>query len=240
MGFISNGRSTTNECDVFGKVTTMNQRQLSPIRMAASLAFVSFMAATTLFAQADMPWTKVKCQVEQIRYAHNHLQTGTDARSRLIKSIQICDYQTAFQLIDSGINLNFEDRTGNTPLAMAVAFGQNSIIQDLLQHGADPNRTSKKTSWGTALMGTVLTSNIEGARLLLDSGAVADMVDVYKATALMYAAERGEAEIVRLLLAHGANGQLRDKFGKTAMDAAVDAKHSEIADLLGASRQPSK
>ena len=89
-------------------------------------------------------------------------------------------------------------------------------------------------------MGTVLTSNIEGARLLLDSGAVADMVDVYKATALMYAAERGEAEIVRLLLAHGANGQLRDKFGKTAMDAAVDAKHSEIADLLGASRQPSK
>ncbi len=240
MGFISNSRSTTNECDDFGEVTTMNQRQLSPSRIAAGLAFVGFMSATAVFAQADMPWTKVKCQVQQIRYGQNHLQTGTDARSRLMKSIQICDYQTAFQLIECGINLNFEDRTGNTPLAMAVAFGQNSIIQDLLQHGADPNRTSQKTSRGTALMGTVLTSNIEGARLLLDSGAVADMVDAYKATALMYAAQRGETEIVRLLLAHGANGQLRDKFGKTAMDSAIDAKHSEIADLLGASRQPNK
>ncbi len=200
--------------------------------MAASLALVSLMATTTAFAQADMPWTKVKCQVQQIRYEHNHLQGGTDARSRLTKSIQICDYQTAFQIIDSGINLNFEDRSGDTPLAIAVAFGQNSIIQDLLQHGADANRTNRKISWGTVLMGTVLTSNVEGARLLLDFGADVDMVDVYKATALIYAAERGETEIVRLLLAHGANRHLRDKFGKTAMDAAIGAKQPEIVNLL--------
>ncbi len=149
-----------------------------------------------------------------------------------MKSIQVCDYQTAFQLIESGINLNFKNRSGYTPLALAVTFGQNSVIQDLLQHGADPNRSSRKNSWSTALMGTVLTSNVEGARLLLDSGANADMVDVYKATALMYAAQRGETEIVRLLLTHGANRQLSDKFGNTAMDSAIGAKQPEIVNLL--------
>jgi ankyrin repeat protein len=210
----------------------MNQRQLSPICMAASLAVVSFLLATTAFAQADLPWTKTKCQVEQILYEKNHWSNNTDTRPRLMKSIQVCDYQTAFQLIESGINLNFDNRSGYTPLALAVTFGQNSVIQDLLQHGADPNRSSRKNSWSTALMGTVLTSNVEGTRLLLDFGAETDMVDVYKATALMYAAERGETEIVRLLLAHGASRQLRDKFGKTAMDSAIDAKQSEIVDLL--------
>jgi ankyrin repeat protein len=212
----------------------MNQRRLRSICTVAGVAFFSSMAATTVFAQADMPWTKVKCQVHQIRYEHSHLQTPTDARSRLMKSIQTCDYQTAFQLIESGINLNFEDPSGNTPLAMAVAFGQNSIIQDLLQREADPNRTNRNVSWGTALTGTALTHNVEGARLLLERGANVDMVDVYKATALMYAAEAGETEIVRLLLAHGADPRLRDKFGKTAMESAIETKHPEIAVLLDA------
>jgi ankyrin repeat protein len=58
------------------------------------------------------------------------------------------------------------------------------------------------------------------------------MVDVYKGTALMYAAEGGETEIVRLLMAHGADPRLRDEFGKTARDSAINANHWEIVPLL--------
>jgi len=208
----------------------LNRGRIGHIVLVASLVCISC-ASSTAVAQADMPWTKVKCQVRQLDEQMKRWSPDTPIL-KLMKSIQVCDYQAALQLIDSGVDLNFEDERGHTPLALAITFGENSVIRELLTHGADPNRTSRKTSRGTALMGAALTGNLEGTRLLLENGAKPDMVDVYKGTALMYAAEGGETEIVRLLMAHGADPRLRDEFGKTARDSAISANHWEIVPLL--------
>jgi uncharacterized protein len=209
----------------------LNRGRIGHIVLVASLVCISC-ASSTAVAQADMPWTKVKCQVRQLDEQQMKRWSPDTPILKLMKSIQVCDYQAALQLIDSGVDLNFEDERGHTPLALAITFGENSIIGELLTHGADPNRTSRKTSWGTALMGAALTGNLEGTRLLLENGAKPDMVNVYKSTALMYAAEGGETEIVRLLMAHGADPRLRDEFGKTARDSAISANHWEIVPLL--------
>jgi ankyrin repeat protein len=212
------------------KAASQNRCWIGHIFLVASLVCISC-ASSTALAQADMPWTKVKCQVRQFDGQFKRWSPDTTAL-KLMKSIQSCAYQETIQLIDSGVDLNFEDELGDTPLALAITFGENSIILELLTHGADPNRTSRRTSWGTALMGAALTGNLEGTRLLLENGAKPDMVDVYKGTALMYAAEGGETEIVRLLMAHGADPRLRDEFGKTARDSAINANHWEIVPLL--------
>ena len=209
---------------------TQNRNWVGHVAIAAIPVFFAFVVTATVFAQSDMPWTKVKCQVEKIR-AERNPQPPSTPQSRLLKKIGICDYQTAIELIESGIDPNFEEE-GNTPLDFAVSFGENSIIQGLLQHGADPNRTNRKNSWSTALMGASVTGNFEGARLLLFYGAKPNMRDVYRSTALIDAAGRGDAEIVRLLLAHGADPRLRDRFGKTATVRAAEAKHPEIVKLL--------
>jgi ankyrin repeat protein len=81
--------------------------------------------------------------VEQNR-ARTTFPNAEDQQSKLMDSIRFCDCQTASGLIQSGLNLNFEDQSGRSPLALAISFGQNAILQELLHHGADPDRTSPK------------------------------------------------------------------------------------------------
>jgi ankyrin repeat protein len=179
-----------------------------------------------------MPWTQVKCQVEQIRASDTLSPSREDQQSKLVDSIRFCDYETASGLIRSGLNLNFEDQSGRSPVALAVSFGQNAILQELLRRGADPDRTDPKGSGSTLLMGAVLTDNAEATRLLLLYGAKPNKADIYRGTALMYAAERGDTELVKLLLVYGADARMRDKFSHAARDSALRARHTEIAELL--------
>jgi uncharacterized protein len=194
----------------------VHQRVRKGGSIVGRLILVVFVTAAGAFPQEEMSWTQVKCQVQQIRAKRNPLPSATDPQSILMESIRYCDYQAAAKLIGSGLDLNFEDKIGRSPLALAIDFGENTVLRALLQHGANPNRTSRKEPGSTILMGAALTGNAEGAKLLLDYGAEPDKRDIYRGTALMYAAERGNAEIVKLLLTHGARPRLRDKFGHTA------------------------
>jgi len=210
----------------------MQQKLRVSVHIFVSCAFVSVLAGFSC-AQSQMPWTQTRCDKERIREAHTpEPMLKTDPESQLIRSIRLCEYKRTTELIQNGANLNFEDESGNSVLDLALGAGQNSIIQELLQHGAKPDQTSSKTSRQTALMGAALTGNIEAARLLLVYGADPNKKNAYGSTALMYAAERGNNEIVKLLLTYGADPGLRNKSGRSARDSALRANHAEIAELL--------
>ncbi len=201
--------------------------------------FIVLVTVSTVFAQSEMPWTKTMCHVAEVREKLSTVPFGTDPQSKLIKSISFCDYQAAIALIGSGMDFNFEDKSGRGPLSVALSFGENDIMQELLRHGANPNRVSHKGSQSTVLMGAAFSGNGGAVKLLLDRGAKLNQKDVYRGTALMYAAERGHMEIVKLLLERGADPRLRDKFGHTASDSAAQAKHPEIAELLKSAEEHS-
>lgn len=90
----------------------------------------------------------------------------------------------------------------NNPMGYAFRSGAE-MVELLLDHGADPNLTS----WLGVSYLHVLASqgNIELAKLLIDRGAIVDIVDdEYCTTPLGWAAKYGQAEMAAFLLGHGA------------------------------------
>jgi ankyrin repeat protein len=207
-------------------------------KLPVFLAFALVALSGVLHAQSEMPWTRAMCEKEKLTLPLKATNWGGDPQSALIKGIELCDYATAKRLIGSGMNVNF-GAPGMRPLDVAIAFGENLVVEELLDHGADANATDKGNSSSTPLMGAAFGENSEAVRLLLAHGASVNLRDVYRATALMYAAEKGNSVIVKLLLAHGANPRLKDKFGHTARDTAITKGRRDAAEILKEAEHPS-
>jgi Ankyrin repeats (many copies)/Ankyrin repeat len=197
----------------------------------ASLLLSLLSSCGILVGQSEMPSTKVMCRFEQARRPREHRPAPGDAQSKLLHSIRTCDYQTTAGLVASGMGLNFV-RENTTPLFLAIYFGENDVVEDLLNHGADPNQIIGDEPDSSALTSAALSSNARAAELLLHAGAAPDHQDSFGNTALMYAAEEGNIRVFRQLLQHGANPNIKNKFGLTARDHAARAKHPDVAALL--------
>ena len=157
----------------------------------------------------------------------------------------------------SGIDLNWRDNHGNTPLicaafdnnvelvSMLVAAGAdlnlhanlgNSalfntksflISRTLIENGARVNARNKDRS--TALMKAAAAGELEIAKLLLRHGSFLDTKNAHGCTALMIAAGHGKKELVKLLLSAGADYTVTETHGLTAAEIAVDNGHTEVA-----------
>lgn len=125
-------------------------------------------------------------------------------------------------------------RSGSTPLAVAAVEGRDSVVEVLLNAGADPNWCD---SDGTPLLVAVqeleqaelMAVDLEGpfhgraniARLLVAGGADPDRTNKRGATSLHIAAYNDDAELVCLLLRHGANKDAIDADGFTPLMRAI-------------------
>jgi ankyrin repeat protein len=102
-------------------------------------------------------------------------------------------------------------------LLTAIRAGDYARVQKLLRAGADVN--TRDVDGTTALMHSVIESDVTMMKLLLDSGAEVNSKNAQGSTALMYAAV--SLEKTRLLLARGADVNVRGKGGATPMSVAV-------------------
>ena len=134
----------------------------------------------------------------------------------------------------------------------AVHRGDNKILAELLEAGADPNGGSAEEN----PLSTASWRDAEAVRLLLKAGARTDCTTtlyitnnrpVKKVTPLMAAAFAGQPQIAKLLLEAGANPTAKDGKGNTAMAWArisrAKKKAEKIIALLeeaGLSESPSK
>jgi ankyrin repeat protein len=106
----------------------------------------------------------------------------------------------------------------NSPdLLMAIRNGDFPRVQTLLRAGADVNTVDSDGT--TALMHSVLESDVRMMKLLVDSGASVNAKNALDSTALMYAATN--LAKTRLLLDAGADVHVRSKRGATPMGVAV-------------------
>ena len=111
------------------------------------------------------------------------------------------------QLLKSGAEVNDVSGGGDWPLRNACQSGNLAGVAFLLEVGAQPNLTS---TGETALFSAVSRDDLECVRLLMDSGAEANAVDVDGWTCLFHL--RSEP-VARFLLEHGANPAIRDQCG---------------------------
>ena len=139
-------------------------------------------------------------------------------------------------LLAHGADTSIEDDLGHTPLLAAAGIGHTDVFPLLLEHGADP----KHVAWdgSTALNVCPLMysyGDLEGIRLLLDSGAEANRPDTRGRTPLYTAVQHGQYRIAELLLAHGANPNVPIKAtGKTPLDLAREKGSPRLVRLLKA------
>jgi ankyrin repeat protein len=112
-------------------------------------------------------------------------------------------------LIRAGAHVKAANRYGATPLSEAVTAGSASMVDALLNAGADA-KTLTTADGETVLMTAARAGNVDAVRLLLERGADVNAREQYKGqTALMWAAAERHPAVVKLLLERGADWKVR-------------------------------
>ena len=106
---------------------------------------------------------------------------------------------------------------GSPDLLIGIRNGDHSGVQKLLAAGADVNTVDSDGT--TALMHSVIESDVKMMKLLIDHGAKVNAKNASDSTALMYAATN--LAKTRLLVDAGADVNATNKRGATPMSVAV-------------------
>ncbi|KAI1374854.1 glycerophosphodiester phosphodiesterase GDE1 [Hypoxylon crocopeplum] len=105
-------------------------------------------------------------------------------------------------LVEAGIDINWQDQTGETALHIAARFGHAECAKILLggsvEQKANLELTEKSFSW-TPLHISAVDGHLPVAQLLVEAGAEVGKMDSFGWTAKEHAALRGHLEIARLL-----------------------------------------
>ena len=141
------------------------------------------------------------------------------------------DVEVATLLLDAGASIDAADRTGNTPLHVAVRYTNLPLVAYLAKRGA---RIDLLTHGQRSPIDLALANGcVECLRLLSTSGADLNQPDPEGRTALFNAAGRAEPNVVEVLLQLGAKPEIEAKDGFTALQvAAATGQLGAVAVLL--------
>ena len=148
-------------------------------------------------------------------------------------------------LIDAGININYQNAQGVSPLMTACGWGvvpkSPARAKLLLDKGANVNLADNQGQ--TALMFAAFRGYLDIAKMLLDKGADVNAKNSVGRTALMIASTatndlqgtNGDFnKMVKLLLDRGADVNIQDKDKNNALSLATRYKRTETIALLTA------
>jgi hypothetical protein len=142
------------------------------------------------------------------------------------------------RLLSEGIDPNYRNPGGWTPLMIAAAERHLEAVVVLLAAKADSNL---RNSYGrTALMFASRYGQLAIVERLLAAGADPNVIptDATGWTALVSAAKEGHIAVIRALLDKGADPSIRTREGQTALDIARAAGHREAVGLLESAMRP--
>ena len=123
---------------------------------------------------------------------------------------------------------------GWTPLHLACFFGQPSLVETLIELGADVNARSHNGMQNAPLHAAAAGRTGEAVRMLLEHGAEVNALQEGGWTALHAASQNGDVEMVRLLIAAGADVQIRAANQQNAMDLALTKARQAVVEVLEA------
>lgn len=141
------------------------------------------------------------------------------------------DIEQVERFLDEGTQVDARDAEGITALMYASYHGQESIVNLLIERGANIN-ASEYVDGRTALMDSSINGQSEMVELLLNRGADINAKSNTGWTALMWAVERKRNEVVALLVDRGAYLDSRNDDGKTAVTVAFETYNFDAMTLL--------
>lgn len=116
------------------------------------------------------------------------------------------------ELLNRGVNINYQDQSGNTALLYAINNNNQEMVKILLTHGANPNLEDQRGVTPLILATSENATSI--VQELLNHGANPNQQDKWEETPLYFAARNGNLDMLETLLNHGANPDLTPLFKK--------------------------
>ncbi|XP_046888097.1 poly [ADP-ribose] polymerase tankyrase-2-like isoform X2 [Hypomesus transpacificus] len=158
------------------------------------------------------------------------LSGNVDVDCQMLEASKSGDLETVKMLCTlQTVNCRDVEGRQSTPLHFAAGYNRVSVVDYLLQHGADVH--AKDKGGLVPLHNACSYGHYEVAELLVIHGAVVNVADLWKFTPLHEAAAKGKYEICKLLLQHGADPTKRNSDGNTPLDLVKDGE-GDIQDLL--------
>ncbi len=140
------------------------------------------------------------------------------------------DFHEIIKLISADIDINIQDKNGNTALILAIDHDHKDIIELLI--AANININMQNIYNGTALISAVKKGNINAVKLLIETNADINIQNKYGYTALMIAVLNRHKNIVKLLIAAGADINIQNHDKKTALMLATLYNRESMKKLL--------
>lgn len=128
------------------------------------------------------------------------------------------------------LNLNALSDKGESPLMLAAFNGDFELARQMVQKGADVN----KTGW-TPLHYAATKGHLPLIKLFIENHAYIDAESPNGSTPLMMASMYGTPEAVKLLLDEGADPLLKNQQGLSAIEFAQRASRQDVADMIARS-----
>jgi len=131
------------------------------------------------------------------------------------------------------INVRTPDEWSYTPMLWASQMGHTSIVQYLMEVGADFHAQGNKIKWKPILI-ACRYGHTDIVRLLLDAGEDVNIRLQHdnQFTPLHYAAQYGHPELARLLLERGASLTLVGGLGLRPIHTASNHGKTQVIDIL--------
>eukprot|EP00730_Choanoeca_flexa_P014290 TRINITY_DN6199_c0_g1_i2.p1 TRINITY_DN6199_c0_g1~~TRINITY_DN6199_c0_g1_i2.p1 ORF type:complete len:1079 (+),score=236.47 TRINITY_DN6199_c0_g1_i2:90-3239(+) len=152
----------------------------------------------------------------------------TSGRTALMLALSTNNYELIMAIISSKkSNVNQVDSEGNTPLHAAAFFGAASVVQALLQAGADCNAVDK--SGQPAIFFACEAGHYETVDILVKADASLSYVDEEQRTLLHWASVGGHLRVCQILLeSNRINVDAQDTHGRTALHSATFADRLDV------------
>jgi len=139
------------------------------------------------------------------------------------------DFTCIDLFLDMGADIDFNP-AGMTPLMYACQRGSTDVVRDLLERGANPNKTDKNNL--TALHRACNRGYLDIVKLLIEKGAQIDVRYSDGITPLHIACIHGYADIVEFLINNGADIGILTPDGRTAWQIAKHGCQWHVVTIL--------
>ncbi|KAJ2453684.1 hypothetical protein EV183_002088 [Coemansia sp. RSA 2336] len=155
----------------------------------------------------------------QRKYADREFVAGYDGdtAAKLVQAAEAADLPTALEALAQGADANCQDSQGKLPLMAAVEMGDFSMLELLLQWGADINRRAQ-----------ISASTYKGS----SSNDLSAPAAIDGTTALHLAVRLGNVRMVWFLIRKGAQWDTPDGYGLLPLDIALEASNVQVVMAL--------